>query len=281
MTEFEAAREAFGARLRALREARGVLSGRAMAKLVGWPQSRVSKIETGRQTPDDTDVIAWCDALGIPEAAAELLTTLQGIRLQQLEWRRQLRTGMRHGQTARGQREQSAKLIRAVDIAAVPGLIQTAPYARRVLTKVSDLLDLPKDVDQAVAARMSRQQVLYQDSPRIELLMAEAALAHPIATPSEMVAQIERLIVVTGMPTVRFGILPLYRTLPYLVMNGFWIVDDRVAVETTTTELMIDDPEQVATYHRLADRLWKAAAEGDEAREILLRLAEEYRQRAE
>ncbi|WP_027945114.1 Scr1 family TA system antitoxin-like transcriptional regulator, partial [Amycolatopsis taiwanensis] len=59
--------------------------------------------------------------------------------------------------------------------------------------------------------------------------------------------------------------------------HGYWIVDDRVAVETVTSELEIDDPEQVAIYHRMTDRLWKAAAEGEQAIDILRRLAEEYR----
>ncbi|WP_027945945.1 helix-turn-helix domain-containing protein [Amycolatopsis taiwanensis] len=277
MTDFQARREAFGNRLRALREEHRVLSGREMAKRLAWPQSRVSKIETGKQTPDHSDVIAWCDALDAPEAAQDLLAELEQLRLQQVEWRRQLRSGHRQKQLELDQRQQNAKVIRAVDIAAVPGLAQTPPYARRIFIRAADLLAVPQDADQAVAARMARQQILYQGSKTIEILVAEAALSHPIAPPDEMIVQIDRLISLVGMPHVRFGILPLFRALPHVVPHGYWIVDDRVAVETVTSELEIDDPEQVAIYHRMTDRLWKAAAEGEQAIDILRRLAEEYR----
>ncbi|WP_406693264.1 Scr1 family TA system antitoxin-like transcriptional regulator [Saccharopolyspora sp. ID03-671] len=51
-------------------------------------------------------------------------------------------------------------------------------------------------------------------------------------------------------------------------------------LEHVSAELTIDDPDQVAIYHRLMDRLRQVAAEGDEARTILRGLAAEHRDRA-
>jgi hypothetical protein len=46
-----------------------------------------------------------------------------------------------------------------------------------------------------------------------------------------------------------------------------------VLVETAAEELRIDDPDQVALYHRLTDRLWTVAVEGAEVRSLLARVA--------
>lgn len=52
----------------------------------------------------------------------------------------------------------------------------------------------------------------------------------------------------------------------------YWIVDDVVLIETITDELRIYDPEHLTIYNILTDRLWTAAAEGDDARAILTHL---------
>lgn len=272
MTDFQARRQDFGATLRGLRERHG-LSQRVVADDLGWPQSKVAKLERGRQTADDADVEALCRVLDADDLLAELLAELRELRVQQVEWRRELREGHRAKQVSIEQREQHAGRIRAVDVAAVTGLVQTPDYARWVFTSQADLLDLPDDADEAVAARMQRQQILYDPGKAIEILIGEAALAHPIAPAEVMAAQIDRLVSLIGLRQLRFGIVPRHRRLPHILAHGYWIVDELVTVETTTSELHIDDPDQVATYHRLTDRLWDVAAEGDAARAILTRAA--------
>lgn len=64
-------------------------------------------------------------------------------------------------------------------------------------------------------------------------------------------------------------------------MNGFIVLDYVVQVEHASAELTIDDPEQVAIYHRLMHRLWQMACEGDEACAILQKLSAEYRHQTE
>lgn len=46
-------------------------------------------------------------------------------------------------------------------------------------------------------------------------------------------------------------------------------MDDVVLVETVSEELRVVDPDQVAVYNRLTDRLWPVAVEGDVARRLL------------
>lgn len=47
---------------------------RFAAERISWPQSRVSRLETGSQLPTEDDVRTWVAAAGAPsEAVAELL----------------------------------------------------------------------------------------------------------------------------------------------------------------------------------------------------------------
>jgi transcriptional regulator with XRE-family HTH domain len=275
VTSFETRRQLFGERLRGMRSRAGV-SGRELAEALATSQSKISKIETGRQTPTDEDVTAWCEALDAPEATvAELLAELAELRVEQRDWRRQLRAGHRGRQQQISELEQNAGRIRAVEVVAVPGLLQTADYARRMFAAQAELLEYGRDLDDAVRARMARQQLLYESGRSIEILVAEAGLRHSICPPTEMAGQVDRLVSVLGLPGVRFGVLPLGRRLPFAVMHGFNLLDDVALVDTLSSELRIDDPEQVAVYHRVVDRLWPVAAEAGEARAVLARIAED------
>lgn len=273
--DFEARRAAFGARLRELRERQG-LTGRDAARALDWRQSKVSKLETGKQTADDSDVLAWCDLVGASESVDELLAELADLRIHQIAWRRQLRAGHRDKQARQAARHRDAHRIRAVDITSVTGLVQTPGYARQIFATQAELFDVPRDLDAAVQARVERQQILYDTSKQIEILIAEAALRHPIAPPAEMAAQIDRLQSLLGLPHIRFGLLPQQRQLPHVPAHGYWIVDDHVEIENISSEGQVDDPDQVAIYHRLTDALWTVAVDGDDARALLLRLARDY-----
>lgn len=273
MSSFEKHRLAFADKLRRRREHAG-LTGVELAQALGWTNSKVSKIERGRQTPTDQDLIDWLEVLEASDGeTAELRDQLRELRVEQLSWRRQLREGHRARQEQDSIDEQAARLIRAVDLAAVPGLLQTPEYARQIFRTQADLLGVTDDIDSAVRARMQRQNVLYAGSKTIEILVAETALHTTVCAADVLTGQIDRLLSAVGLPEVRFGILPMSRALPHTPWHGYWVVDDVVLVETITDELRIRDPEQVATYNLLTDRLWKVAAEGDAARAILTHLA--------
>jgi transcriptional regulator with XRE-family HTH domain len=272
-SDFETRRLEFADRLRSLREQAG-RTGIELAAALGWQQSKVSKIERGRQTPADSDVVAWLGALDAPTATLERMRgDLRDLRVEQITWRRQLRDGHRARQEHSLRDARSVTTRRGVAIMAVPGLLQTPDYARAIFQTQSDLLEVPDDVEASVVARIERQRVLYDPSKRIEILIAQAALSHPVCGPDVLAGQLDRLMSVIGLSTVRLGLLPAGRVLPNLLPHGYWILDDIVLVETVSEELRVIDPEQVAIFHRLTDRLWSVAVEGDAARTLLADIA--------
>jgi transcriptional regulator with XRE-family HTH domain len=75
-------RARLAARLRALRAAAG-LSGNRLAQQFGWPQPRVSKLETGKQIPTEDDLRVWVTATGAgKEQATELAELLSAARIE-------------------------------------------------------------------------------------------------------------------------------------------------------------------------------------------------------
>jgi transcriptional regulator with XRE-family HTH domain len=274
--EFERRRAALGARLRDLRIRTGT-TGRDLADILGrpWTQSKISKMETGAQTPTDDEITAWCRALAVPDdVRAELLTDLAELRVHQAAWRSQLRRGHRARQDEIGSIEQATTRVRCVEMLAIPGLLQTAEYARAVFTTQARLHGAGADIDEAVRARLERQRVLYEPGRSFEFILAESAFAHPVCGPDVLRGQLDRIVAAVGTPGVRLGVLPARHRLPVTVMHGWAILDERlVLADHMTAELRITDPDQVATYHRITDLLWSVAAEGDAARAVLARIA--------
>src|SRR5690348_2080173 len=98
-TDFQQARNSLGARLHELRTEAG-LTGRQLAQRLGWPQSKISKLENGKQTPAAAELTAWADAVGKPDVAAELTGRLRGLETRYRSWKRQLAAGHRVRQEA-------------------------------------------------------------------------------------------------------------------------------------------------------------------------------------
>lgn len=268
-TDFQQAREALGRRLR---ELRGQRTQRDLAAALEWPQAKVSKLETGRQTATADDVTAWAAAVGAPETAGELTARLQGLETHTRSWRRQLRAGHRPVQDVLTIEYERSTELRAWQGSMVVGMLQTPDYARHVFTRFAELQQSPRDVEEAVRARVRRQGLLWEPDRVFDIVMWEAALHAAVAPREVLAAQMDRLMSVIGLDTVRLGIVPLGAQLRIPPANSFWLYDDRLAiVEDWHAELWLDDADTVAVYRRVWDTLAAAAVYGTHARRLIAR----------
>lgn len=271
MSSFQRAREALGDRLREVRrDAR--LTGRQLAAEHGWHPSKISKIEGGKQTPSDTDIEAWVRACGHPELAGELIASLRTLEGQYVEFRRMFRTGQRATQEALAEIERESQSIRNFESVFVPGLLQTPEYARYRLAESLEEIGAADDVDEAVAARMQRQQVLYRPGRRFQFVITEAVLRYRLCPPEVLAGQLDRLVALSTLTTIRFGVIPFERTLTVAPVHGFHVYDDRVVqVEHLTAELKLTQPSEIAAYVTFFDRLANVACYGADARAVIVR----------
>ena len=269
------ARNALGKRLRELRQAAG-MSGRQLADSLSWPPSKVSKLENGRQTPTDDDLHKWATATRSEGQAEALLAALHTLEVQHAEWQRILRTGLKPHQQELISWDQKTRLFRAFETTVVPGLLQTAEYARARFAEGIRRLNLPNDIDEAVAARARRQEILYRPDKRFHFVLTEAALRFRLCAPDVMVGQLDRLVSLSHLPNVRLGIIGFetqYATAPW---HGFWLYDnERVLVETLSAELDLRQPQEIELYSSAFEQLAAVAGYGRSARAIINRVIED------
>ncbi|GAB3727510.1 helix-turn-helix domain-containing protein [Nocardiopsis nanhaiensis] len=130
----ERARHEIGRSLRELRTGAG-LTGSQLAASLGWSQPKVSRLETGRQTPTCADVHAWAAACGQARAAEEIVARLRVLETMYVEWRVQERAGMQGPQNEVLSRDSGTRSRRVYECTVVPGILQTEAYIRAVLTR--------------------------------------------------------------------------------------------------------------------------------------------------
>lgn len=256
-------------RLRAMRSLAG-MSGVVLAEKTGWAQSKVSRIETGRQMPTRADLTKWVAACGLDqESAAELVAQLADAEVIYRDWQRR----QRHGQAA-VQRDyaagvQAASLMRYFETVFVPGLLQTQSYARHLLGLLAPDRE-PDDLDAAVVERIRSQQAIYDPGKRFEFLIAESVLHWWPCSPEVMRGQLDRLQTVVDVPNVRFGILPMRRQITVVPVHGFVLVDDEVALIETFNGEITHTGEEAAQYVSTMNRLWSDAITGDAVRRLII-----------
>lgn len=242
----------------------------------------MSKLETGKQLPTEADIRAWVTAAGAGESiAAELLGLLAAARIEYVTHRDESRLegGLTKVADAQAALEAAAMHIAEWQPAMVPGLVQTAGYARELFERPerSTLTDPgDADPDAMATARVRRQDVLYQPGRRIELIIGEAALRSTPGTIGTLLGQLDRLVSVIDLPTVELGILP-FPVMPVMPLSSFYMHDDVVYIETLTAEQQLSEPEEVAVYVKAFSMLREAALIGPDAVALIQRVAAELR----
>ncbi|MGH3865764.1 MAG: helix-turn-helix domain-containing protein [Pseudonocardiaceae bacterium] len=275
-------RARLAARLRALRAAVG-LSGNRLAQQLGWPQPRVSKLETGRQIPTKDDLDAWLTATGAgPEQATELAELLSAARIEYATWRGVQRSagGLAARHAERATWETATTHIAEYQPTLIPGLVQTTAYARALLTSpLATAMNITEaDADALVAARVKRQDILYQPARTIEIMLGEAALWTIPSTVGILLGQLDRLLSFAELPSLTLGLVPHDAPMPIPPLTCFGIYDHEfVLIETLTGEQRLDDPDEVAVYRTAFGQLRNAATTGPDAIALIRRVMAELR----
>lgn len=275
MTSVREARDALGKRLRELRQ-QADMSGRQFAESLSWPPSKVSKLENGRQIPSDDDIRAWTRAANSEGETEALLASLHTLEIQHAEWQRQLRTGLKSHQNEIAELDAKTRLFRVFESTVIPGLLQTAEYARARFVQGVAMFKVPNDIDEAVWARVKRQEILYRPDKRFHFVFTEAALHLRLCAPEVMLGQLDRLISLSALPNVKLGIISFEAQYVVAPWHGFWLLDNnRVMVETFSAELNLAQPQEISLYGGIFDSLASVASYGRSARAIITRVIDD------
>ncbi|RSS70342.1 helix-turn-helix transcriptional regulator [Streptomyces sp. WAC06614] len=281
-------RRKLGEELRALRDRSGLTSGEA-ARIVGWHQSKISRIETGRSGVKPEDVRLLLDAYGgVGDQQRALLEALSASAAGPAdpgrggrEWWHDYRGLLPQEYRDFISLEAGARAARTVELSVVPGLLQTAAYARAVTRAALGGLPEPK-VDALVDVRLARQAVLWSDPPlELSAVLDEAVLRRQIGGPGVMAEQLRHLVDVARLPHVQLQVLPfsvgghLGLTGPFVIFSFPNIADlDVVVLDHLTSSLYLERKEDLEAYSAAFRTIQAHALPPQDSSELISEIAD-------
>jgi transcriptional regulator with XRE-family HTH domain len=251
------------------------LSGRALAKALGTNQGKIWRIDNGHQLPTIPLVEKWLDACQVKDPERQqVLELAEAVHGETRPWG-DLLAGVSHLQGVARQRESDAAAVRNFQPTIIPGLLQTPEYAARVIPLADHAGGI--DHEAALAARLQRQQILYEEGHRFQFLLVETALHWSVAMGDIGPAQVDRIVSLSRLATVELGVIPSGHDV-VIPWHNFVILepvddDSYVVTELFHGEQRITAAEQVELYRSLWERMWKAAVVGDAAVELLRKMS--------
>ncbi|MFI5936692.1 helix-turn-helix domain-containing protein [Actinoplanes sp. NPDC051494] len=190
-----------------LRRMRGGRRGAAVAGLLGWSESKLSRIETARTGISDADLERLLQVLGAPR--------VELVRLRDLARRGRVRVWWApyRSSVAEPYDEYVAFEAEAVSMCEweaqlVPGLLQTDEYAHAVIGAGADNRD-PEILQRRTALRMARQSVLTREpAPELCVVLDESVLRREVGGRAVLRRQLQRLYDASGRPGVDLRVMP-------------------------------------------------------------------------
>ncbi|MFI5492520.1 helix-turn-helix transcriptional regulator [Actinoplanes sp. NPDC051859] len=180
--------------------------------------------------------------------------------------------------------EAEAVSLHAWEPSLVPGLLQTAEYARALVVAYQRGRDAA-GIERTVKARMERQAILQrEDAPLLQAVIGEAALHRVIGSREVMYAQLRQLAEATGQPNVQVQVLPFSAGAIMSEVGGLQVLrfadsaaGEVVCAEALTRSLYVDDREEVGLYRDAWEDVLAHAATRQESAEMIEAAAEEMK----
>jgi transcriptional regulator with XRE-family HTH domain len=275
-------RRKLGSELRDLRTRAGLTSIEA-ARLVGWHQSKVSRIETGSSGVKPADVRRLLDVYDVqhPELRELLLALADGENGGgRQNWWHAYRGVLPPAYRDFISLESQASGMRTLETSVVPGLLQTPEYARAVTRAAVE--GVPDDkLDALVEVRIARQDVLRGDPPlELNALLDEAVLRREVGGPEVMARQLRRLREAATLPQVRLQVLPFTAgahvgiTGPFVIFSFSRTTDlDVVVLDHLTSSLYLERKEDLQAYVEAFNALQIHALSPEESMDYIAALA--------
>jgi transcriptional regulator with XRE-family HTH domain len=259
--------QAFAAELRAQREAAGLTQAQ-LAKLMGYSESVIAKLETCRTIPSPQHAAQADGALRTPGTFRRLRQAMLNGSYE--SWIRALL-----------EMEERATVLRNWEPLVVPGLLQTEDYARAMI-RAGRPGDSDAEVEQLVIARISRQAIWDRTDPPPAMLFAvlgEAILRQFVGDARIMRDQLIHLAEMAKKPRITVQVLPFAAAAhpgmlgPFLVAS-FAADRDAAYLDNALDGQVTERRNQVARISLLYDSLRSVALSPGESMELIMKVVD-------
>ncbi len=179
--------------------------------------------------------------------------------------------------------EAEAVGVRYYQSSIVPGLLQTADYAKAMIQ-----VWMPKYTDERVAERLEvklkRQRVLEHDPPlRVWALLDEAVLHRVVGGPSVMAEQLDKLTELSTMPNIKIQVIA-YGAGAHVAMGSIFNILDYtgsapsvVYGEGLVGWIYLERQQDIDRYQNVFQQLLTQALSPQESIELIANISEYYK----
>ena len=265
-----------GTQLRRLRESRGI-SAQAAAKAIRGSESKISRMELGRNAIREIDVLDLLTLYGVGPVEREQLLTLAE-QANRPGWWHRFNDILPDWFLPYVGMEEAATSIRVYEPQFVPGLLQIPTYTAAVL----DVCDIPiGQSERHVILRQERQRRFTEGRLKLWAIVEETALRRPVGSTKILRDQLCYLLSLSHRPSYTLQIIPFGMS-GHAVRTGFTILrfaepdlPDVAYLEHLTGALYFDKKSEVDRYLLTMERLSIVAAKPDSTPGILTALIHE------
>lgn len=184
----------------------------AALRLVGdrWSAAKLSRIENREHTLRVAETEQMLEVYGVePDDRGPVLEL--AARARERDWRAAYGVDLPESLRGLVSLETGATAIRVLETALVPGLLQTADYARAVIQAMGPDVASALELEQMVARRITRQHLLRgDDAPSFHAVLDESVLMRAVGGRTVMRDQMRRLADLAGQrERLTLQVLPL------------------------------------------------------------------------
>jgi transcriptional regulator with XRE-family HTH domain len=274
-------RRIVGAQLRRLRESSGV-TRRQAASSIGVGESKLSRIEGGRTGLEEDDVKQLLELYGIGRAEdRDALLTLAR-EANRPGWLQAFSGAVPAWFRPYVDLEEAAQVIRTYEVQFIPGLLQTAEYARAVITR--GVTEPPnEEVERRVELRLRRQRILTAPNPpRLWAVIDEAALWRPIGGADVTRDQLRALLDAARLQHITVQVMPFHVGGHAGEAGAFTILrfpepelHDIAYVEQLTGAMYLERDDDIDHYGAAMERLCVQSASPEESMDLISKIIRE------
>jgi transcriptional regulator with XRE-family HTH domain len=248
--------------LRHLRERAG-MTGEQAAGVLGWEQSKISRMETAKMRITSGEVMELCEAYRIEGDERDRLIQLAR-SARHRDWWHDYSDLVKQGFVNYLAFEAEALTSRGYEAQVIPGVFQTEEYARAILRGAQPRAS--EDVERGVELRLGRQRRITASADPLNVwaVIDEAVLHRVVDSPAVMRTQLEHLLYLGELGTVSIQVLPYEAGIHPAIDGPFALLTfdgypDLLYIEHLMGCVYLEKPSETARGSLIFDHLRSAA----------------------
>ncbi|WP_034486282.1 helix-turn-helix domain-containing protein [Actinomadura oligospora] len=237
----------------------------------------LSRIEAGTHSPKYASILALCLYYGLDLTDAQAYAELARQSKGGPGWWHRYSDVLPKGFEILVGLEDEARGARSYNGEFLDGLLQTERYMRALLRSEPET-PTEEQIEQRVAVRLRRQERMLRapDAPQLWIVQSEASIRRLVGGPAVMKEQLDHLRELSLLNNVTIQVLPFISGAHPAGHGDFRLLDfsgskdpEAAYVEYRLGNIILEEPEEVATYAKVFDLL-RADALGPDATRALL-----------